>query len=176
MPKNKGAGGKKFRKSKKARELVSRQLVLKEKGQDYAKTIQLLGNSRLRVRCNDGKECLCIIPGSMRKRQWIAKDDIILISIRGFQEDKVDVIYVYKPPEVRKLQKQGHLSKELIDEAGFNSNSEDEIIWEDDDEKPNFLIPSSSESSSESVSDDETNKKQKIDEIEVDDDVEIDDL
>ena len=39
----------------------------------------------------------------MRKKIWISKNDIVLVSLREFQDDKADIIYKYDNSEVRKL-------------------------------------------------------------------------
>lgn len=118
MPKNTGRGGKGFRSGKKQHnnDPVTRMLVLKEEGQDYAKVLKMLGNRRLSVLCNDGKTRLAIIPGSFKNKVWINNDDFILISVRGYQDDKVDVIYKYTADEGRQLGKFGHLSENLCKE------------------------------------------------------------
>ncbi|GAG55797.1 unnamed protein product, partial [marine sediment metagenome] len=83
MPKNTGRGGKKFRGSKKTKNMDgSRPMDWKEDGQEYAKVIKMLGNMRLTALTNCGNTILCIIPGKFKSREWINQDDIILITVR----------------------------------------------------------------------------------------------
>ena len=88
MPKNKGKGGKNRRRGKNQNEPTKRELVFKEEGtQEYALVTRMLGNGRCECNCFDGKTRLGHIRGSMRKKVWINKDDIILVSLREFQDD-----------------------------------------------------------------------------------------
>ena len=110
MPKNKGKGGKGFRKSK-HENFNKRPMVYRDKNQAYSRVTKMLGNGRVIVECyieNKKKEirkheCLGIIRGSMRKRVWINQEDIVLAEIREFQKDKVDIVYKYEPNEVKTL-------------------------------------------------------------------------
>jgi translation initiation factor 1A len=80
-------------------------IVYKEFGQDYAQVKRLLGGCHLEATCfSDGTVRLCHIRGQLRNKIWIYKDDIILISMRDFEE-KADVLHRYKLFEARYLQK-----------------------------------------------------------------------
>jgi initiation factor 1A len=50
--------------------------------QMYGRTMKSLGNRRFRIFCNDNKERICRVCGSMRKSQWVEQGSIVLISIR----------------------------------------------------------------------------------------------
>merc|ERR1719401_2011555 len=122
MPKSKAKGGKKGRRGTKDNEETKRELVMKEDGQEYAQVLKMLGNGRLDAFFFDGKQRQCHIRGKMRKKVWVNKDDIILLGLRDFQDDKADVIYKYKPDEIRELKK----LKQLPDKDAFNQEKEDE--------------------------------------------------
>ncbi|EAA21379.1 eukaryotic translation initiation factor 1a [Plasmodium yoelii yoelii] len=47
--------------------------------------------------------------GKMRKRVWINSGDIILVSLRDYQDSKADVIAKYTPDEARSLKAHGEL-------------------------------------------------------------------
>lgn len=93
-------GGKAFKKGKKA-PAGDAEKVEKFSGrdgdQDYARVIAMLGNRRVRCFCNDAKERICKIRGSMckgPKKQKIEVGDIVLISYRDFaysSEDEDDI-------------------------------------------------------------------------------------
>ena len=121
MPKKKGK-----RKTKRPGQGSSRPLRIKENGQEYAVVLKLLGDRRVNAYCYDGKERICKICGSMRKRVWIKIDDYVLISIRSFEDDKGDIIHKYTPEEVRKLKK-----KEDLVDARIQLNNE--FVSDDDD-------------------------------------------
>jgi translation initiation factor 1A len=104
---NSGHGGKKHKKGKNKNEERKRELPFKEDGQEYARVINMLGNGRVQIKCSDGAERLGIIRGSMRKRDWVNKDDVLLVSLREFQDNKADVIFRFTPTEAALLKKYG---------------------------------------------------------------------
>ena len=110
MPKNKGKGGKNFKKGKKSSEGETRRdLIFKEDGQEYAQVTKMLGDSRVALVCYDGIARTGLIRGTMRRRVWINMGDIVLIGLREFQEDKADIIHKYTTEEARNLQAYGEL-------------------------------------------------------------------
>lgn len=111
-------GGKNRRRGKNENENEKRELIFKEEGQEYAQVTRMLGNGRLEAACFDGQKRLAHIRGKMRKKVWIAQGDIILLSLREFQDDKADVIQKYTPDEARSLKSYG----ELPNEAKINEN------------------------------------------------------
>ena len=80
-----------------------------EDGQSYAVVTAMLGNGRLRARCEDTVERMCKIRGSMRRSDWISVGDVILVGLRGFQDAKADVLHRYPHEDVRRLRKLGEL-------------------------------------------------------------------
>jgi translation initiation factor 1A len=88
----------------------SSELILKEQGQEYAKVIALMGEGRVQAICADGVERICHIRGTLRKKVWIVKDDIILVSLRDFQDKKGDILVKYCEQEVRQLRSMGEIS------------------------------------------------------------------
>ena len=108
MPK--GKGGKKHKRGKnKSQFEESRELVFKEDGQEYAQITQKLGNGRLTANCFDGIKRLAHIRGTMRRRIWIEMGDIVLVSLREFQDAKCDIILKYSDTESRNLKVYGEL-------------------------------------------------------------------
>jgi len=119
MPKNK-IGGKGAKKGKNHNP-ISRVLILKDGDEQcYAHVIKMLGDCRIKANCSDGVERICTIRGNMRKRTWINSGDLILVSLRvsgsgaTFDNNKADVIHLYRPEEAKKLKKMG----ENVDLAG----------------------------------------------------------
>lgn len=73
----------------------------------------------------------------MKKKVWVNSGDIVLISLREFQDEKGDVILKYTPDEARELK----LKKELPENAkindvdvagGFESGGEDDIEFQEE--------------------------------------------
>ncbi|RMZ87328.1 hypothetical protein DV736_g5444, partial [Chaetothyriales sp. CBS 134916] len=109
MPKNKGKGGKNRRRGKNENDNEKRELTFKEEGQEYAQVVKMLGNGRLEALCFDGERRLAHIRGKLRKKVWINQGDIILLSLRDYQDDKGDVILKYSADEARSLKAYGEL-------------------------------------------------------------------
>ncbi|RKP05783.1 hypothetical protein THASP1DRAFT_32388 [Thamnocephalis sphaerospora] len=137
MPKNKGKGGKNRRRGKNENDGEKRELVLKDEGQEYAQVTKMLGNGRLEAQCFDGEKRLAHIRGKMRKKVWINQGDIVLLSLREFQDNKADVIMKYNPDEARALQKAGELPENAkINENEMFGEEEDECNFEFDIDEP----------------------------------------
>ncbi len=72
MPKNKGKGGKNYKKGKKTDGGEARRdLILKEPGQEYGQVLKMLGDGRVQLNCFDNNERCGLIRGTMRRRIWI---------------------------------------------------------------------------------------------------------
>jgi len=135
MPKNKGKGGKNRRRGKNENEAEKRELEFKDEGQEYAQVTKMLGNGRLEALCfSDGVKRLCHIRGKMRKKVWINQGDVILLSLRDYQDKKADVILKYNTDEARNLMSYGEIPKSVkVNEATtFVEGGMDEDIAFDD--------------------------------------------
>lgn len=69
----------------------------------------MLGNGRLEALCFDGEKRLAHIRGKLRKKVWINQGEIILLSLRDYQDEKGDVILKYSADEARSLKAYGEL-------------------------------------------------------------------
>ena len=108
MPKNKGKGGKNYKKAKHAGP-VKRDLVTKDsdEGLEYGKVEKMLGNGRILIKCFDEVVRCGHIRGKMKRKVWIGVGDLVLCSLREFQDKKCDVILKYLPDEIKQLKAQG---------------------------------------------------------------------
>jgi len=64
--------------------------------EEYGLVKKILGNCRVNLICNSGEEVIGIIRGNMRKfnkRVLIDKGDIVVISKREYQSNKVDIVH-----------------------------------------------------------------------------------
>jgi len=135
MPKNKGKGGKNRRRGKNENDDDKRELVFREDGQEYAQVIKMLGNGRLEAQCFDGEKRLAHIRGKMRKKVWINQGDIVLLSLRDFQDDKADVIVKYTADEARNLKAYGELPENAkINETDNFGEEDGDCIFDFGDE------------------------------------------
>jgi translation initiation factor 1A len=134
--------------------------------EDYAYVIKLLGNCRARVLCNNGTEAIGVIRGALRrfnKRVLIENGDIIVISKRDFQDNKVDIVHKFNLDQCQSLIKNKAISDVLIN-CYYNKNSyshdknethDDNYITFDD------ILPSSSSDEGNNDNDDDI----KIDDV-----------
>merc|ERR1712110_597513 len=99
----------KAKRSKRDATTVKKELEFKEDGQEYGQVTRMLGNGRCDVSCFDGSKRLCHIRGKMRKKVWVNQGDIVLVSLRDFQDEKGDIIVKYTPEEARNLKTYGEL-------------------------------------------------------------------
>ena len=88
-----------------------RDLIMKDDGQEYAQVVSKLGDSRLKLDCYDGIERTGRICGAMKKKVWIQVGELVLVSIRSFDDDKCDIIHRYTPTEAQDLKSRGSLPK-----------------------------------------------------------------
>jgi translation initiation factor 1A len=129
MAKNKfGGSGAKKTASKNANQ-TARQIPFREDLQDYALVETLLGSGHVKLKClTDNTERLGTICGRMYKKVWINKDDVVLVSIREYQDNRCDIIFKYTTDEVKTLKKYGEIKETK------NQNNDDDIIEFGDDE------------------------------------------
>ena len=130
IKKNNKKGGKHARGSKNNTYSNKRDLLFKEADQEYAQVLKMLGNGRCQCYCYDGTSRLGHIRGNMRKKVWVSTGDIILVSLRDFQDEKCDIIHKYNADESRNLKDYG----ELPETARINETALDLAMEEDDDD------------------------------------------
>ena len=122
--------GKKKSKKKNQEQLKQRELYFKESGQEYGKVIAVLGDMRFTVECIDGNIRLCKCRGKFRKRVWIRQGDVVLVSLREFQDKKGDIILKYTDSEVRDLRFYGELPANV--NVGIVQEKQQEVVFDFD--------------------------------------------
>ena len=123
-------GGKKHKRNK-SQSSISKPLRLKEDDQQYAQIKKCKGNCRFDVFVFDGKERSAILCGSMRKRKFVKMMDVVLVSLRDFQDDKCDIIDVYDDNEVIKLKQQKEIPENIqLDEVNDYTGGDEEESYQ----------------------------------------------
>lgn len=97
----------KHKHKRRPRDAGAREMPLREPGQEYARVTKMLGNGRLTAMCADGVERLCKIRGSMRKREWVAPGNLVLVALRDLADNKADVVWRYLDTETAQLRRMG---------------------------------------------------------------------
>lgn len=116
-----------------------------EDGFEYGFINQMLGNGRCNIFCEDGKERMGRIRGSLRKyraKVIISNFDLVAITRRDYEDDKVDVIHkfthedasklLYKrklPEKIMKCMEKSHMSSA----CGIDNAELDHIVFEVDE-------------------------------------------
>jgi translation initiation factor 1A len=83
----------------------------------FAYVMKVLGNCRVLVLCDNGTEAIGVIRGSMRrfnKRVLIETGDIVAVSMREFQTNKVDIVHKYNAEQCKVLISNNEISDTLI--------------------------------------------------------------
>ena len=150
MPKNK-TGGNGAKKAKKF--IESKSVRLKNDNELYGKIIKVLGNCRFNVLCEDGIDRIGILRGKFRKKKYVNLNNIVLLEIWDFQNNKISIIDVYSDDYVKKLKKSNELPKIFIDEKNslsteycsfdlidYDSTEEDEENEEDEEDEEDEKI------------------------------------
>lgn len=98
----------------------TRALVEKNDNTEYGLVTKKLGSSRFCVKLNmQNKEVIARVRGKFRhsrekKINWIDINSVVLVGLRDYQDNIVDIIYVYNNDEIRQLKKIGEFVEESI--------------------------------------------------------------
>ncbi|MBN1385884.1 translation initiation factor eIF-1A [Candidatus Woesearchaeota archaeon] len=89
-----------------------RRIKLPKSPETFGIVEQRLGGSRMKVRCLDGKDRVCRIPGRLKRKLWVREGDLIIVEPWEFSaDDKGDVIFKYRNTQIDFLKKKGYLNK-----------------------------------------------------------------
>lgn len=72
---------------------------------------EILGASRFRINCLDGKTRMCRIPGKFRKRINVRPGDWLIVKPWSIEPEKGDVVWIYTRTQANWLRRQGYLEK-----------------------------------------------------------------
>ena len=159
-------GGKKHKRNKKQNNFGEKTLRLKDEGQEYAQIKKCNGNCRFDVLCFDGKERKAIMCGKMRKKKFVHTNDIVLVSIREWQDGICDIIDNYDVNLARKLKDKGLVPKSI------NLDVDNQYSSDDDDNNLGIVFSTNLPDSS----DDEKLEKVDSDEATTDEDIDVADI
>jgi len=85
----------------------------RREGEMFGVADQLLGASRIKIVCADGKSRMGRIPVKIRKRMWIREGDLVIVKPWEFQDDKADIMYRYTKTQASYLSRRKMLPKSL---------------------------------------------------------------
>jgi translation initiation factor 1A len=107
--------------------------------QEYGIISKVLGGYHYDVKTIDGISFQGRLSGKLRQYTRVKNGDLVLLSLRDFQKDKCDIIFVYDDDDVKKLYKEGSIPTYLCcnkiieteDDKDLHDDDEDTIIFED---------------------------------------------
>jgi translation initiation factor 1A len=82
-------------------------------GEIFGIADQLLGASRIKVMCADGKSRLGRIPGKLKKRMWIREGDLLVVKPWDFQDEKCNIVHRYTKTEASYLSRRRAIPKTI---------------------------------------------------------------
>ena len=107
--------------------------IEKDSEQEYAKVIKVNGGGRYAIFCEDKSQRLGIARGKINRNVRIGIDSLVLISRRDYQDDKCDILYTYKPDEIKALKQANKLPEEMMNCTSKSTNPEEGAGDDEDD-------------------------------------------
>lgn len=90
MPPN-AKGGKGYKKGKHSTDTGPKMMEWDDsQGQMLGRVLKKLGDRRFRIFCNDNKERICKLCGSMRKSDWVDEGALVIIGVRELSNARAD--------------------------------------------------------------------------------------
>jgi translation initiation factor 1A len=89
---------------------IEYRLKMPQEGELIGIVVRIAGASKFNVRCADGNDRLCIIPGRLRRQFWIKENDVVIVrpwSIQG--DERGDIVWRYSVMDMSKLRERGML-------------------------------------------------------------------
>jgi len=168
MPNNKG--GKRYKRNKnQVKENKTTRLKDVTQSQEYAQITKCLGSCRFEVLCFDGKKRMATMCGKMRKKVFVNAHEIVLVSLRDWQDSKCDIIEKYSASDVQKLKQKNLIPKFIKLEE---KNDEDEVMDDNLGFVFDYSMPNDDSLSDKSSSDEESDDSDSDDPSKID----IDDI
>lgn len=110
--------------------------------EEYAYVQKMLGNCRVKIITNSGIEAIGIIRGSLRKfnkRVVIECGDIVIVSKRDYQDNKVDIVHKYNVDQIQSLIINKSLSQSIINNYNNKQHHNDNLERAEDNNSFNYI-------------------------------------
>jgi translation initiation factor 1A len=139
-PPKKGGKKKRTQKNPKTAEAANRVLTVKAELEEYAKVTKILGDNRVMTITAKNVAVMGRVPGRFRYKRHrvsVLVGDVVLLSLREFQEDKTDILVKYTLPEIKKLYKMGEIPDFFMDtDAACKEDAcDDGVVMRDSDDE-----------------------------------------
>jgi len=130
------------KKSSNLNKVANNNYVINKDYEVFAFVMKVLGNCRVLVLCDNGTEAIGVIRGSMRrfnKRVLIENGDIVAVSMRDFQDNKVDIVHKYNAEQCKVLISNNEISDTLINAYNkvsittYHNKNDTDILFDDNE-------------------------------------------
>ena len=132
-------GGNKTKKQKKVTDNEdNKQIILKDidQMQEYAQIVKPFGNGRFEANCFDGKIRLAHARGNLKKKKIFVKaGNVVLLSLREFEDAKCDILDVYNQKEIKELKRLGEIPKNISEDITTAVEDDNGIDFEEEEEE-----------------------------------------
>lgn len=115
---------------------VETKLLEKDDWHAYGTAMKRLGCGKFSIKLvMQEKEVIGRLAGKLRhgagkKFNYVNIGSVVLVGMRDFQENMVDIVYVYEPGEVRQLKKSG----QYVEETGIPADTHENVQQENVDD------------------------------------------
>ena len=137
-------GGNKTKKQKKVTgNEDNKQIILKdiEQMQEYAQIVKPFGNGRFEANCFDGKIRLAHARGNLKKKKIFVKaGNVVLLSLREFEDAKCDILDVYNQKEIKELKRLGEIPKNINEDITTTVEDDNGIDFEEEEENEDSIL------------------------------------
>ena len=79
-------------------------------GQFIGVVEQRLGGNRMDIKCSDGKNRNCRVPGRLKRKFWLRQGDFVLVEPWPDDDNKADITFQYSKGAANQLRKKGLLN------------------------------------------------------------------
>jgi translation initiation factor 1A len=86
----------------------------KQMGEIFARVVEIYGNDRMGVFCQDGTHKIGRIRGKIKKRVWIRRGDLVVVNPWDFDPDKCEITWRYTSAEISWLERK-NIIPEILD-------------------------------------------------------------
>ena len=137
-------GGNKTKKQKKVTDNEdNKQIILKDidQMQEYAQIVKPFGNGRFEANCFDGKIRRAHARGNLKKKKIFVKaGNVVLLSLREFEDAKCDILDVYNQKEIKELKRLGEIPKNINEDITTTVEDDNGIDFEEEEENEDSIL------------------------------------
>ena len=98
--------------------------IIKTDGYDYGFVSKQFGSGRFEIMCYDKVKRIGIVRGNIKRSARIAVTNVVMVSLRDFQDNTCDITHVYNIEELDTLISKGFIDNNFAKEGSLTSNEQ----------------------------------------------------